>query len=114
MSASTGLKEQARSVERKGEMAARGASNSSMVEGLTRLGYSARGVVYGVMGLLALQMVVGGSGAFVDLQGAIVAMGQTQLGTLALYAVLVGLAGYGLWGLVLLVAMGVSLWFWYY
>ena len=100
MSATTQVKEHARRVEHQGERAARDAADSPLVETLTRLGYGARGLIYGIIGLLALQVVLGGSGAFVDLPGAIAVMGQTPLGTLGLYAVLVGLAGYGLWGLI--------------
>jgi multidrug transporter EmrE-like cation transporter len=70
------------------------------METLLRLGYLVRGVVYGVIGLLALQVVLGGGGALTDTQGAIAFMGGTPLGDILLYAILAGLVGYGLWGLI--------------
>lgn len=77
-----------------------GATVTPLVENLLRLGYLVRGLVYGVVGLLALQAVLGGGGAITDLQGAIRAMGKTSLGGLLLYGILAGLASYGLWGLI--------------
>jgi Domain of Unknown Function (DUF1206) len=50
--------------------------------------------------VLALQVVLGGSGTLTDPQGAIAAMGRTPLGGIVLYVVFVGLVGYGLWGLI--------------
>jgi hypothetical protein len=76
------------------------ATMSPVMEALMRLGYLVRGVVYGVIGLLALQVVVGGGGALTDTQGAIAAMGKTTLGGVLLYVILAGLVGYGLWGLI--------------
>jgi hypothetical protein len=70
------------------------------METLLRLGYLVRGVVYGVIGLLALQVVLGGGGTLTDTQGAIAIMGGTPLGGILLYAILAGLVGYGLWGLI--------------
>ncbi len=69
------------------------------MENLLRLGYLMRGLVYGVIGLMALLVVIGGGGALTDTQGAIAIWADGRRGIL-LYAVLVGLASYGLWGLV--------------
>ena len=80
--------------------AARDATTSALMEDLERLGYVVRGVVYGVIGLLALQVVVGGGGKLTDTQGAIGALGSTPLGSVLLYGILAGLVGYGLWGLI--------------
>jgi hypothetical protein len=70
------------------------------MESLMRLGYAVRGLVYGVIGLLALQVALGAGGALDDPQGAIVAMGKTPLGELALYGILAGLIGYAFWGFI--------------
>jgi hypothetical protein len=70
------------------------------MEYMLRLGYVVRGLLYGVIGLLALQVVMGVGGRFTDAQGAIAFIGQSALGNILLYAVLVGLIGYGLWGLI--------------
>ena len=79
---------------------AREAAASPLMETLMRLGYFVRGLVYGMIGLLALQVALNQGGTLTDTQGAIVALGQTPLGTILLYAILVGLIGYGLWGLI--------------
>ena len=100
MSVSTRVKGEAKSLELQGKRVTRGASTSPLMEGLMRAGYVTRGLVYSVIGLLALQVVLGGGGTLADPQGAIATMGRTPLGGIVLYAVLVGLAGYGLWGLV--------------
>jgi uncharacterized membrane protein len=70
------------------------------METLMRLGYVARGLVYGVIGALAFQVALGVGGALADPQGAIVALGKTPLGGTVLYGVLVGLIGYALWGII--------------
>jgi hypothetical protein len=70
------------------------------METLMRLGYIVRGLVYGMIGLLAVQVAMNRGGSLDDTQGAIVALGNTPLGTALLYAILVGLIGYGLWGLI--------------
>jgi multidrug transporter EmrE-like cation transporter len=87
-------------LEQKGKQVAHDATVSPLMENLLRLGYLVRGLVYGVIGLMALQVVIGGGGALTDTQGAIAIMGGAAGGGILLYAVLVGLASYGLWGLV--------------
>jgi hypothetical protein len=80
------------------------ATTSPAMEALLRLGYIVRGLVYGVIGLLALQEAIGGGGQFTGPQGAIAKMGQTSLGGIVLYFILVGLIGYGLWGFIRAIA----------
>ena len=85
----------------KAKKAARDATLNPVMETLMRLGYVIRGLVYGVIGLLALQVALGGGhGKLTDSQGAIAFMGSSFLGRLFLYIILAGLVGYGLWGLV--------------
>jgi hypothetical protein len=67
---------------------------------LVRLGYVVRGLLYGVIGVLAIKVALGSSGRFADPQGAIAAIGTTQWGHILLYIILAGLIGYGLLGLI--------------
>jgi type IV secretory pathway VirB2 component (pilin) len=100
MGTQTRIQRQADNLKDEGKKVVRQASTSPLMEGLTRLGYLVRGLVYGVIGLLALQVALGTGGALDDPQGAIVTMGRTRLGGIALYGILIGLIGYALWGIV--------------
>ncbi|MEP7285469.1 MAG: DUF1206 domain-containing protein [Chloroflexota bacterium] len=91
---------QANSLRQQSKRIASQATTSRIMENLMRLGYAVRGLVYGAIGVLALQVAVTGGGTLTDSQGAIVALGKTPLGGLLLYIVLVGLIGYALWGLI--------------
>lgn len=73
---------------------------SSTLENLTRLGYGVRGLIYGIIGLLALMFAIGGSGSLQDPQGAIASIGQQIFGRILLGIILIGLIGYTLWGLI--------------
>ncbi len=85
-------------VGRRAEQAARGAVRSPWVERLARFGYAARGVVYAVIGLLAVQTAFLGRGQVTGAQGAIQKIAEQSRLLLALVAV--GLLGYALWRLV--------------
>ncbi|MEO8391616.1 MAG: DUF1206 domain-containing protein [Chloroflexota bacterium] len=100
MSMKTNIRGTANNLRHEGTQAAREASTSPLMETLMRLGYIVRGLVYGMIGLLALQVAMNRGGSLTDTQGAIVALGQTPVGVALLYAILVGLIGYGLWGLI--------------
>ncbi len=80
--------------------AAKKAEYSPVMEGLTRLGYAVRGLIYIIMGLLALQVVLGKGGKLASPQEAIVEIGKNPAGRILLWVVLVGLISYSLWGLV--------------
>ncbi len=73
---------------------------SPLFERLMRLGFAVRGLIYGFIGVLAFRVAMGGNGFLTDPQGAIMAMGTTPIGSMLLYAILVGLIGYSLWGIV--------------
>jgi hypothetical protein len=73
---------------------------SPLMEALTRFGYGVRGLIYIVMGLLALQVTFGKGGALASPQGAIAAIGKQPAGLILLWIVLVGLISYALWGVV--------------
>jgi hypothetical protein len=83
-------------VKRAGQKAA----FSPLMEALTRVGYGARGLIYLTMGLLALNVTLGKSGAPTDQQGAIAAIGRQPAGLILLWAILIGLVSYSLWGVI--------------
>jgi hypothetical protein len=73
----------------------RSAARSPWVEGLARFGFAARGVVYGVIGLLAVQTAFFGHGRTTGARGALreIALHSRAL----LFLVAIGLAGFALW-----------------
>jgi hypothetical protein len=70
------------------------------LERLARLGFAAKGLVYGTVGLLALRAAAGKGGAITDAQGAIRAIGAQDSGRVMLWLVAAGLVGYALWRVV--------------
>lgn len=85
-------------VERAGRQAGQAVEDvarSPWVEWLARFGYAARGVVYGLVGILALKTAFGAGGATTDTQGAVQAIAQQSRFLLILVAI--GLFGYALW-----------------
>lgn len=83
-----------------GKQAAKQAARSPWVERVMRLGFAVRGILYGVVGLLAAQVAFGSQGQLTDQQGAIAAIGSQPFGRILLIVMLIGLAGYALWGFV--------------
>jgi uncharacterized protein DUF1206 len=73
--------------------------NSRAFELLARAGFVARGVVYGIIGVLALDVAVGHGGKLTDQQGALRAVEQQRFGHVLLAILAVGLGGYSLWRL---------------
>lgn len=69
-------------------------------ETLARIGYAARGVIYFVIGLLAVLLAFGFGGKTTDQQGAISMIGTQPAGRILLWLVLLGLVSYSLWGLI--------------
>jgi hypothetical protein len=67
------------------------------VEKLARFGYAAKGVVYAVIGLLALPLVFGQGGEATGPEGALDTIGQQPFGRTLLAIMAVGLLGYALW-----------------
>jgi hypothetical protein len=67
---------------------------------LARAGLVARGVVYAVIGVLALKLALGDGGKATSQQGALKTIGQGSFGTFLLVLLAIGLAGYALWRLV--------------
>ena len=71
--------------------------NSRPFEWLARAGFVARGLVYGIIGLLALKLAIGSGGKATDQEGAMRTLAQQPLGRTMLVALAVGLAGYAMW-----------------
>jgi hypothetical protein len=67
---------------------------------LARAGLVARGVVYGIIGILALKLALGDGGKATDQQGALQTIAHQSFGQLLLVLVAVGLGGYALWRLI--------------
>lgn len=78
------------------EQAVRSARDSTTVELAARLGLAARGLVWLVLGLLALALA-GGRNAQADQEGALRALRDTPFGELLLVALAVGFVGYAAW-----------------
>ena len=76
------------------------AAYSPLMESFARIGYGVRGLLYIIMGLLALQVSLGKGGAPTDMKGAIAAIGRQPGGLIVLWVVLIGLISYSLWGVV--------------
>ena len=85
-----------RSAQRGGEAVAR----RREFEWMARVGLVARGVVYGIIGILALKLAVGSGGKATTQRGALMTLAQEPFGKALLIATAVGLAGYALWRLV--------------
>jgi hypothetical protein len=75
-------------------------ARSPWFEALARFGYAVRGLLYIVVGFLAAEVAVGHGGAATDKSGAITAIGNEPFGKVLLLLMVVGLAGYALWGFV--------------
>jgi hypothetical protein len=76
------------------------AAYSPLMETLARLGYGVRGLIYIMMGVLALNVVLGKGGAPTDMLGAIAAIGKQPAGLAMLWVILIGLISYSLWGVI--------------
>ena len=66
---------------------------------LARTGLVARGLVYLIIGVLALMLALGEGGAATDQQGALKTISGQAFGELMLVLLTIGLAGYSLWRL---------------
>ncbi|MFD0891770.1 DUF1206 domain-containing protein, partial [Streptosporangium algeriense] len=81
------------------EGAARRAANSRTLERTTRLGLACRGVLYGLIGFLALRIAFGGGsgGKEADKTGAVETVAEQPFGTVLLWLMAVGFAALTLW-----------------
>ncbi|MFJ8825972.1 DUF1206 domain-containing protein [Streptomyces sp. NPDC102467] len=86
-------------IKGRGGAKARKAANSSVVDTGARWGLVARGVLYLLIGLLALRVAFGGGGEEADSSGAIRELAQQPFGKVLVWAVGIGLIGMALWRL---------------
>jgi hypothetical protein len=67
---------------------------------LARAGLVARGVVYGIIGVLALELALGEGGKATNQEGALQTIAHQSFGKALLVLVAIGLGGYALWRLI--------------
>lgn len=72
-------------------------SRSTAFEWFARAGFTARGLIYGLIGLLALELALGEGGETTSQQGALKEIAQQPFGEALLIATAIGLAGYAIW-----------------
>jgi hypothetical protein len=76
-----------------------GVARTPQFEWFARAGIATRGVVYIVIGVLALKLALGDGGKATNQQGALQTIAEQPFGTALLVLVAVGLAGYATWRL---------------
>ncbi len=94
------LKDGAARKTRQAARVTQGAANNPWVSRLARFGYIARGALYAIIGLLALQLALGDGGRATDQTGAIATLGSQPFGKFLLVLIAIGLTGYSMWGFV--------------
>jgi hypothetical protein len=75
----------------------RRAAHSPAFEALARVGFVARGVIYGTIGLLAIQVAIHSSNEKTNQRGAMQTIQKQPFGHWLLIAIAIGLGGYALW-----------------
>jgi hypothetical protein len=70
---------------------------SDAFELLARAGFVARGLIYGVIGILAIKLAVGAGGQTTNQQGALKTIARQPFGKVLLILVAIGLGGYACW-----------------
>ncbi|MEU6376089.1 DUF1206 domain-containing protein [Streptomyces sp. NPDC046909] len=84
---------------RTGRIGARGAASGSATEGAARAGLAARGVIYLLVGALALQIAFGDGERQADRGGALEELSDKPFGAVLLWALGIGLVCMALWRL---------------
>ena len=79
------------------ERAAHSAATSRWMTMLARLGYAVKGVVYLIIGILAVELAAGKGGKATDQRGAIHVIYDAPLGRFLLAVVAIGLIAFALW-----------------
>jgi len=72
-------------------------AESKPFEWLGRAGFAARGSIYAIIGILALELALGVGGKTTNQKGALETVAHQPLGAVLLILVAIGLAGYALW-----------------
>jgi hypothetical protein len=86
-------------IRNRGRSAGEGFVRSPLFPILSRAGFVARALVYGIIGLLAFDVAIGQGGKITNQQGALRSVEQHQFGHTLLALLAVGLGGYALWRL---------------
>jgi uncharacterized protein DUF1206 len=73
--------------------------NTPVFAVLSRAGFAARALIYGIIGLLAFDLVVGHGGKITNQQGALRTVEQRPFGHVMLALLAIGLGGYAIWRL---------------
>jgi Domain of Unknown Function (DUF1206) len=76
--------------------------------GLARAGIIAKGVSYGIVGILALMLALGEGGRATSREGALATLAREPFGKVLLALLALGFAAYGLWRLLLAIASEVK------
>ncbi|TMD36309.1 MAG: DUF1206 domain-containing protein [Chloroflexi bacterium] len=87
-------------VARRAKSATRRGISNPWLEFLERAGYVVRGVLYAAMGTFALGLALGLGGTATDQSGSLVILTGGPAGKVLLFAVVIGLGAYSIWGFV--------------
>lgn len=87
-------------VARRADVATKKTVSNPALEFLERLGYVVRGVLYAVMGMLALGLAIGAGGSATDPSGSLRILTILPGGRAMLIVAVIGLAAYSIWGFV--------------
>ncbi|WP_369189492.1 DUF1206 domain-containing protein [Streptomyces sp. R08] len=82
---------------RTGRPRTRRSTDRQTLAGAGRAGFAARGVVYVLIGVLAVRIALAGGGGTADLQGALAQVAAQPLGKTMLWALVVGFGCMALW-----------------
>jgi hypothetical protein len=80
--------------------AGEGIARSTWFEWLSRAGFVARGLIYGIIGVLAFKVALGQGGKLENQQGALHTVAHQPFGKFLLILLAIGLGSYSLWRLV--------------
>lgn len=83
---------------------AEAARHNPWIERMTRIGYAVRGIIYGLMGWLAIQAIFAGKGQITNQQGVLATIASKPFGKYLLILVAIGLLGLFFWGIIRAVA----------
>ncbi len=87
-------------INQKAHQVAQKAKSGEYMENWARLGYAARGVLYGLIGYLAIQLITTGHGKITGQTGALATVASSPFGKLLLGIIVLGLAGYAVYSFI--------------
>src|SRR6266702_3434113 len=89
--------EEVQDAGRVANLTAHDVASSHWMTVLARLGYAAKGVVYLIIGWLAVQLAIGAGGKATDQRGALQTIYEQPFGKFLLAIVIIGLVGFAIW-----------------